>query len=409
MQELKTKAKAKFIATRLREARDARGIPTLTSMASLVGVDTSAVSRWEAGLSEPSADKVLELARALNVRPSYFFRPHFQHGNAPAFLRSLASARKRDLARQRARLRWLQEISQVVQHYVSLPPVDLPPHLQAVDYRTLRDEDIEGIASDLRAHWKLGNQPIGNVIEVVERAGFVVGRDEMGTTALDGLCNWSVLDGRPYLLLAEDKMSFFRRQMDTAHEMAHALLHRHVSEAQLREDFDLIEAQAFRLASAFLMPADSFALAARTPTLNGLLMLKDRWRVSVKAMIRRCRDLNLIVNDEATQLYKYYSAKGWNREEPMDRSVPLFQPKLLAKALTLIVDSRTRSKADLLASDFTVPGHDVATLIGLDSDWFSTGEVIQLAPTGARQPASTTSAGEIVEIDFAGHRRRPGN
>ncbi len=397
----------RFIATRLREARDARGIPTLTSLASIVGVDTSAVSRWEAGATVPAAEKVLEIARALNVRPSYFFRPHFNHGDAPVFLRSLASARKRDLARQRARLRWLQEVAQVIQHYVSLPPLDLPAAVAELDHRQLRDEDIEGIAADLRSHWRLGNQPIGDVVEVVERAGFVVGRDEMGTTALDGLCNWSALDGRPYLLLADDKMSFFRRQMDAAHEMAHAVLHRHVNEAQLRQDFDLIEAQAFRLASAFLMPADSFALAARSPTLSGLLILKDRWRVSVKAMIRRCRDLDLIVSDEAVQLYKYYSAKGWNREEPMDRAVPVSQPRLLAKALTMVVDTRTRSKADLLASDFTIPGRDVATLIGLDPDWFTTGELVQLARAEARQPVGAASLGEVVEVDFATRRQRP--
>ncbi len=397
---------ARFIATRIREARDARGIPTLTSLASLVGVDTSAASRWEAGTTVPSAEKVLEIARALNVRPSYFFRPHFDHGDAPVFLRSLASARKRDLARQRARLRWLQEVSQVVQHYVNLPPVNLPASVASIDYRQLRDEDIEGIASDLRAHWRLGNQPIGDVVEVVERAGFVVGRDEMGTTALDGLCNWSVIDGRPYLLLAEDKMSFFRRQMDAAHEMAHAVLHRHVNDSQLRQDFELIETQAFRLASAFLMPADSFALAARSPTLGGLLILKDRWRVSVKAMIRRCRDLDLIVKDEAVQLYKYYSAKGWNREEPMDRTVPVSQPRLLAKALTMLVDTRTRSKADLLANDFTIPGRDVATLVGLDPDWFETGELVQLVRAEPRQPAGSHSAGKVVAVDFVNRRQR---
>ena len=397
---------AKFIATRLREARDARGIHTLTSLASLVGVDTSAASRWEAGTTVPSPEKVLDIARALNVRPSYFFRPHFEHGEAPVFLRSLASARKRDLARQRARLRWLQEVSQVVQHYVELPPVNLPATVANIDYRQLRDEDLEGIAGDLRAHWRLGNQPIADVVEVVERAGFVVGRDEMGTTALDGLCNWSAFDDRPYLLLAEDKMSFFRRQMDAAHEMAHAILHRHVSDAQLRQDFDLIETQAFRLASAFLMPADSFALAAKSPTLGGLLILKDRWRVSVKAMIRRSHDLDLIIKDEAVQLYKYYSAKGWNREEPMDRTVPVSQPRLLAKALSMIVDTRTRSKADLVSNDFTIPGRDVATLVGLDPDWFVSGELVQLVRAEVRQPTGTFAHGEVVSVDFANRRQR---
>ncbi|WHA44065.1 ImmA/IrrE family metallo-endopeptidase [Agrobacterium larrymoorei] len=70
----------------------------------------------------------------------------------------------------------------------------------------------------------------------------------MNTTKLDGLCSWSPVDDRPHVLLATDKMSFPRRQMDAAHELAHVVLHKNVPETEFEENLRIIEKQAFRLA-----------------------------------------------------------------------------------------------------------------------------------------------------------------
>jgi hypothetical protein len=186
--------------------------------------------------------------------------------------------------------------------------------------------------------------------------------------------------------------------MDAAHEMAHAILHRHVTIEDLRRDFDLIEQQAFRLASAFLMPAQSFALSARLPTLSALLSLKDRWHVSVKAMIRRCKDLQLISPSDEVQLYKYYSAKGWSREEPLDRSVPAAPPRMLAQALGVIVGQGGRSKEDLLANEFTIPARDIEDLVCLEEGWFQkkAGEVVMLRPLESERRSGDFEAAEVL-------------
>jgi Zn-dependent peptidase ImmA (M78 family) len=144
----------------------------------------------------------------------------------------------------------------------------------------LRFDDLERIASDLRSHWKVGDGPVTSMIALLEAKGFVVARDIAGSVRLDGLCNWSEVDQRPYVLLAKDKQSFFRSQMDAAHEMAHAVLHRRLSQEDFEKDFKLIEEQAFRLASAFLMPSTTFALETKHKTLSGFIALKERWRVA---------------------------------------------------------------------------------------------------------------------------------
>ena len=144
----------------------------------------------------------------------------------------------------------------------------------------LRDEDIEGIATDLRRHWRLGDGPFGDMVTLMERIGIIVSSIAMNTTKLDGLCNWSPIDDRPHILLSNDKISFPRRQMDAAHELAHAVLHREVSEEEFDENLKMIERQAFRLGSALLMPSTTYPKEVRQPSLAMLANLKERWRVS---------------------------------------------------------------------------------------------------------------------------------
>lgn len=78
-------------------------------------------------------------------------------------------------------MQWLQEISAVLQHYVDFPAVDIPDVMKGLTYRQLRDEDIEGIAQELRSHWRFGQGPIIDMVALLERVGCVVGSIEMGT------------------------------------------------------------------------------------------------------------------------------------------------------------------------------------------------------------------------------------
>jgi Zn-dependent peptidase ImmA (M78 family) len=288
----------------------------------------------------------------------------------------------------------------VLQHYVDFPAIDFPDVLSGASYKQLRDEDIERIALDLRRHWRIGEGPCADMVALLERVGAVVSTIEMGTAKLDGLCSWSASEDRPHILLATDKMSFPRRQMDAAHEMAHAVLHRGVTEDELKKDLKAIEAQAFRLASAFLLPSTTYPHEVRHPSLAALLSLKERWRVSIKAQIKRLVDLEIIPSEHATDLYKLYSAKGWTREEPLDREWKVSEPRIMADSLSLVVESGIRTKDDLLAVEFTMSPGDVENLTSLPPGWFSSrmGEVVQLKRDAQRISTSHETPGVVVPL-----------
>lgn len=384
-----------FVPQRLTEARAVRRVASMNALARLLSVNASTVTRWEDGSSSPDASAVSALAEVLNVRREYFLRPVAETRRA-LFHRSLSSTLKRDISYQHGQMQWLQEISAILQHYVDFPDLDIPDVLEGATYKQLRDEDIEDIALRLRRHWKLGEGPCGDVLTLMERIGIVVGSIEMGTSKLDGLCSWDASD-RPHVLLATDKMSFPRRQMDAAHELAHAVLHRDVSAADLKNDLKFIEAQAFRLASAFLMPSTTYPHEVSRPSLAVFQSLKQRWRVSIKAQIKRLSDLEHIRPDYQTDLYKMYSAKGWNREEPLDREWAISEPRVLRDALEVIVSSNVRTKEDLLSVEFTMSPGDVENLAALPPGWFAArrGEVVRLRE-GGRFPAEGASQEAVV-------------
>jgi Zn-dependent peptidase ImmA (M78 family)/DNA-binding XRE family transcriptional regulator len=387
-----------FVPARLVEARAARRISSQKALARLISVSPATVSKWESDTHSPDADALALLADQLNVRPEYFLRPVLV-SSRPKFYRTLSSTLVRDLDYQDAQMNWLQEISSIVGHYVELPSLDLPNLLGAASYRQLRNEDIERFALILRQHWNLGEGPCSDVVALLERIGCIVGSIEMGTSKLDGLCSWSDRDGRPHILLATDKMSFARRQMDAAHELGHAVLHRGVTKEELKTNLPLIEEQAFRFASSFLLPSSTYPYEVRTPSLASMQVLKERWKVSIKAQIRRLVDLAIIPSEYATTLYKLYSAKGWrSKGEPFDNVWPLSEPRLLRDGLDLIVGSKTRTKADLLNVEFTIQAGDIENLVGLPARWFANtvAEVVQLKPQFRDTSISKNLEGNVV-------------
>ena len=386
-----------FIPERLTEARAARRIASKSALARLLSVNASTVARWEDGSSSPDAEALTALSNVLHVRREFFLRPIYDSVRA-MFHRSLASTLVRDIDYQHAQMRWLHEFSAILQHYVNFPTIDIPDVLDGGSYKQLRKEDIERIALDLRRHWKIGEGPCTDVVALMERVGFVTSTIEMGTSKLDGLCSWSASEDRPHVLLATDKMSFPRRQMDAAHEMAHAILHKDVTVAELKQNLKCIETQAFRLASAFLMPSTTYPHEVSRPSLAAFLSLKDRWRVSIKAQIKRLSGLEMISEDHQRELYKLYSAKGWSREEPLDHAWPVTEPRVLKDALEVIVTSDVRTKADLLEVEFTMSPGDIENITNLPPGWFAakSGEVVHLRSDIERRSSKSDQPGVVV-------------
>lgn len=390
----------RFVGEKLTEARQARGISSRKALADLMQRAPSTVIRWEEGETSPEPAALAELAAVLKVPEEFFLSCRHDENAGPVFFRSFAGALKADRLVQLARLRWLADVTAIAEHYAFLPEVNVPDLLSGRSFRSLRDEDIEASAAALRDHWGLGLRPIANVLSLVESHGVIVASETMETSRLDGLSRWGS-DGRPYILLANDKQSFARRQFDVAHELAHLALHRSVDEAEFEDNFKLIEDQAHKFASAFLLPAEQFCVEVDKITMSELERLKVRWRVSIKAQIMRLNRLNIIDSDMSQRLYKSYSARGYqSKGEPYDKTWPLQQPSTLADVFIALVDAGRLSK-DVLRDDLPLLPHDVESLAGLASGWLTaaTAKVVEFKPEpGSRRSVASDMSAQIIDL-----------
>lgn len=388
-----------FRAERLVEARDSRGL-TQVALAELINRTSSSISRWEAGGEKgqtPEPEALEALAQALNVPVAFFLRAPEEHGDAPMFFRSMASTTQSVRKRTQTRLRWAQDIALSLQEWLDLPAVNVP-RLEVTDHREIRDEDIERMANECRAAWNLGTGPIADVLLVLENAGIVVVKEEVGTVKMDGLSNWSEADGRPYVLVARDKDTCVRSRMDAAHELGHLVLHHSLKPKTLNNgaDFKEIERQAFYFAGAFLMPAESFCAEIWSPSLNTFVALKERWKVSIGAMIMRCSNLDMMSEEQQRRLWKYYSARGWRKSEPLDDTLEPESPRLLSRSVRLLVEEQVCSREALL-SEFRLHGPDVEALCGLPRGYMTTeaADVVKLPQLKSQRPPND-SGGLVV-------------
>lgn len=333
-----------FNGARLEEARLARGL-TQTSLAQIVGRDSSTVSAWETGRQNPDWDAITRLSVALNVRASLFE----QSGTACAdhFFRSNASITVGLQKKSKSRLRWAELLERYLCEWVDFAEVDFPA-LEMGTLGQIDDKAIEEAAAACRLHWHLGQGPISDVVAVLENAGALVIREELGGVKMDGVSAWSVDCHRPIVLLSADKASAVRSRFDAAHELGHLVMHRGVKPADLNKaEYAEMERQAHRFASAFLLPAETFSRDVSRLELEYFVSLKRKWKVSIAGMIMRAFSLKAFGEEYKERLFKYLSARGWRKAEPLDDELQFEMPVALAEAVRLGIESKVFTREDI--------------------------------------------------------------
>ena len=358
-----------FVAGRLRQAREARGL-SLVALADLVGVSSAAISQYEKGQHTPRPETFDLLAKGLNLPRTYFLKPEVI---APVekhrlFYRSMSSATKMARTRAGRRLEWFKEIVTYFEYFFDFPEPNIPDLGLPKDFRDITKATIESAAEQVRAHWRLGLEPIADVIRTMEANGIYVARGIMGAETLDA---FSEYDGaRPYIFLGSDKNVLVRSRFDCAHELGHLVLHRHVKKKDLNRatDFRVIENQAHHFAGAFLFPAKSFQRDIWGLSLDSFRSLKPTWKVSIAAMIARATQLEMLDDESAKRLWINLGRRGWRLSEPLD-DLPCEQPKMLAKAVDMLIKNQIKTREQII-DDLVLAPSDIMELFGSEPELF---------------------------------------
>jgi len=292
---------------------------TLTDLEKASGISRRSITAYENGHTAPTEQSVSELATALGVAE------HFLTGSEISEVRtdnlsframSKLPAVERDAAAAASRIATL--INDYLVERFRLPELNLPtlPHLLP-----------EEAADRLRADWKLGEGPIPNMVHLLESKGIRVFSLAADCRAVDAFCTVHEKRETPFIFLNMSK-SGERGRFDAAHELGHLVMHvahrvPHGPEAEK-------EAQEF--ASAFLMPRRAISQDRPfSPSLNGVLDMKRRWRVAAVAMTYRLHELGMLNDWQYRTIIRSLAQMGYRRSEPggIARETSLLLSKVL--------------------------------------------------------------------------------
>ncbi len=271
---------------RLQQARKMEGL-SLRALSDKIGgaVSHNALAKYERGEMMPDGKTFASLVKALDTNEDFFFRPVTEELELVEF-------------RDKSKLNEKQEKAlkhQAQDHFERYLEIEgllgirskFKNPLRGKMYHTV--DDVEKAVTDIRKAWKLGSDPILNLIEMLEGAGIKVYLVE-APDSFEGFSGWIGED--PIVVINVRNKNKLRIRQTLAHEVGHILLKGHIDKG-LNED-----QLARRFAAAFLFPKESFIKALgghrENFSLQELIDLKLGWGISITSIFMRAKELGLI-------------------------------------------------------------------------------------------------------------------
>ena len=322
------------LSEKLRQARLATGCSTRVIAERLsprIKVSHATLANYEAGKSQPTMD-VLAALSVVYERPLNWFLSKSLTLQNVRYRNRKSRVKQTELARYEAHaIKWLQAYRALEE------TLDEPLKGDLSDFRFEPKEQGKDAAKRLRETLGLdADQKITSVAELLERLG--VRAIELPTdVALDG---FAASTGEEYAVVLNSTVTSDRARLNAAHEVGHVLAGDCDS-----DDIDNSgpnEKRAFEFASHLLLTDEMLREAFKTKSMVSLVQFKERFGISVAAMIFRGRESGHLSESLAKRIWIEISRRGWKENEPgyvaEDRAVRferLLDSALLEERLTL--------------------------------------------------------------------------
>jgi Zn-dependent peptidase ImmA (M78 family)/DNA-binding XRE family transcriptional regulator len=334
----------------LKTLRLARGY-SLDELAARIGglVSKQMLSKYEKGQSQPSQAVAQALADALGVKVTNLHEPPRYEFEFIAYrkLSGMSQAKQSEVQAQLS-----EELNKrlEVQQGLGL----------TCDFKFLRtvvsdQAQIEQAAETLRAEWQLGQEPIENLTDVLERKGVHVLEVTVAPDKFHGLSAVARAGGEFCgAMIAYRTLEAGERQRSTiAHELGHLTL-------EVAETSQLDEEKAVQsFASSLLMPRhlmyETLGRKRSNIHLGELIRWKKFFGCSMQAVLYRAKTLDIISETYFKEWMITVSTRGWRKQEP--ESLPTEQPQYWTQLVQRAVSERaiTAEAANRLIPGIVAP------------------------------------------------------
>ncbi len=278
------------VSMNLRRLRSEREL-TQEQLADAAGLSRAGYRKIEAAQSEPRANTVLALARALEVKPGDLLRP------APP----LPVARFRSTKRMRERELLLMSVARDLEDYANLEALlDERPSFTLQRFSAQDAEPSRPVeaASRIREDFDLADdEPIHDICGLLEAHGIKVLRNSIASDAFFGLSVADGTSGPAIVVNVWERISVERWIFTAAHELGHLVLHADDFDPDVTAEQPEHEREADLFAAYFLMPAASFLKewdqTSGLTLYDRVLKLKRIYRVSYLTVLYRLSEMGI--------------------------------------------------------------------------------------------------------------------
>ena len=383
----------KFYGENLKFARLYRGL-SMEELGTEIGKSKQIISQYESmqDSQQPLFSTVAEISEKLKFPIEFFYTArNIVTDEMNTYFRALLSSNKKDKIVQTKKATVIIEIYKFLENYIEFPKLNIPK----IDSNDIADGNYKIITQTIRNYWGLGDKPISNIINVLEMNGFILSSINTNTMDIDAFTHYVKINGKEYfcIVVGNEKKSFARRQFNTAHELAHVILHNTNIDMDTlsREEFREMEREADKFEAELLLQEKSFLKDLIYPTnLKFYEELKKKWKVSILAMLMRAADLEVITRNQLQYLIKQYYAKGYRNSEPLDDTIKIQEPTLIRLATNMLLDNNKFTPNQFLNNlhnnGIWLEREEIERVIGLEPGKLKNNEDEEI--------------GKIIKIDF---------
>ncbi len=296
------------IGEKLLQARKATGMSTRRVAEVLppsVPLSHATIANYESGRSQPTMEALSALA-SIYQRPLTWFLQSTAALTGIRYRNRKSKVGVRELAQFEATAQKWVDAYRALEETLNTP---FKPDLADVRFA----ETVRPATAARKLREKLGlhdDDPVPSVVEVLERVG--VRTLELSTAlAIDAM---AATAGTEPVVVLNPVVSNERSRLNATHELGHVVFGD--CKATSIDNHGPTEDRAFDFASSFLLTDTMLAEAFADRSMVRLVKYKERFGISIAAMVYRAERQRIIPKVLAKHLWIEFNRRGWRTREP---------------------------------------------------------------------------------------------
>ncbi len=214
-------------------------------------------------------------------------------------------------------------------------PIKAPAHPVNVG----PEDDGAAIAEKIRKEYELDGYPVPSEMRLLEN--FSIRVIHLHSDArIDGM---AAKLGQHSVVAVNRALPNDRIRLNAAHELGHHLFQDCCHAEHLTDD--VVERRAMEFASHLLMPQSALCDAFRLQSMVRLVQYKERYGISLAAMLYRADQSHLIPKSLAKTLWIKFGELGWRKDEP--GNVAMDRPMRMESLFDAAVQTKKMSFAEI--------------------------------------------------------------